>query len=331
MVRASLLPVAFCLAVGLVSAAGAQTTSERGASILIFPKVVADSTGDTVLQVANLLESRVDVLCTYVDGTSWDATTFTLSLLAEQPVQWVASRGRTASGGDDTNDVPAAPASFTGELVCVEVDVSGAPATGNRLVGRATVTTLADGDALAYAAVGLTSTGLNDLDDTLCIGEPSDLCLFGSEYDACPAAWLLAHPSDGAPDEQLGDGATQTTRLVVVPCSQNVRDATPAEVNVLVRVTNEFEQVISGTAHVTCWSEFALTDLSPVFTAEALGSAAVQTRLRPSVESGAFVVLAERQRRAAGGAVVSTDALVPQQEGAAQSPDAIILPMGPRP
>lgn len=330
MARASLRPLVLCLAVGLAAAAGAQTTGERGAAILIFPKVVADGSADTVVQVANLLESRVEVRCTYVDGTTWDATTFTLSLLAEQPVQWTASRGRTA-GGDDANDVPAAPARFTGELVCVEVDVSGAPGTGNRLVGRATVTTLAGGDAFAYAAVGLTSTGLNDLDDTLCIGEPSDLCLFGSEYDACPAAWLLAQPSDGAPDGQLGGGATQTTRLIVVPCSQNVRDATPSEVTVAVQVTNEFEQVVSGSARVTCWSELALADLGPAFTAEALGSAALQTRLSPGAGSGAFVVLAERQRRDAGGAVVATDALVPQQEGAAQSPDAIVLPMGPLP
>ena len=326
-VRSRPLFVAICLAVGLASTAGAQTTGDHGASLLIFPKVVADSSGDTVLQVANLLESRVDVFCTYVDPAGGSSTTFTLDLVAEQPLHWVASQGRTASGESDPNVIPPAPASFDGQLICVEVDVSGAPATGNRLVGRATVATLADGDAFAYAAVGLPSTGINDQDDTLCVGEPSDACLFGSEYNACPAAWWLSHPSEGAPDEQLGAGATQHTRLVIVPCSQNVRDVVPGAVHVLFQITNEFAQVFSAAADVTGWADLSLSDISSAFTVDLLGSPVVQTRIHPDATSGGFAVLAERERRANGGAVVSRDALLPQQDGAAESPDAIVLPM----
>ena len=77
---------ASCLAVALGAPAGAQTTSDHGASLLLFPKVVTDGSGDTILQVANLLESRVDVLCTYVDPSGGSATSFTLDLVAEQPL-----------------------------------------------------------------------------------------------------------------------------------------------------------------------------------------------------------------------------------------------------
>ena len=67
-------------------APAAQTTSEHGASLLVFPKIVADASADTVVQVTNLLESRVDVFCTYVagDGT-WASSGFTVSLIAYTP------------------------------------------------------------------------------------------------------------------------------------------------------------------------------------------------------------------------------------------------------
>lgn len=327
--RSPVVILATSMALVLVSSAGGQTTGERGASILIFPKVVADGSADTLVQVANLSESRVAARCTYVDGGSgWQSASFSLALVAEQPLHWSAARGRTMLDGADPNEVPAAPVDFQGELLCVEVDGSGAPLSGDHLVGRATVTALTGGDAFAYAAVGLESSGFNDLDDVLCLGdEPSDACIIG-EYSGCPAAWLLNHPSSGAPDPQLGDGATQDTRLVVVPCSQNIRDGAPGSVQVSLQVTNEFEQSFSVATDVTCWADQSLAEISDAFTIDLLGSPTAQTRLRPTAASGGFVVLAELERRAAaGGPVLSRAALVPHQEGAASAPDVIILPM----
>jgi hypothetical protein len=328
-VRPLLACLAACLAVAAARPAAAQGGGEHGSSLLIFPKVVADASGDSIVQLANLSESRVDVFCTYVDGRGgWQASGFNLSLLAQQPLHWVVSQGRAADEGVD-NGVPPAPEEFRGELLCVEVDVTGAPAGGNRLVGHATVVGLDGGDAIAYPAVGLQGLGLYDGDEVLCIGQPSDPCLFGAEYDACPAAWTFSHPAAGAADRQLGDGSRLAPRITVVPCSQNVRDGTPGSVTLSFEVTNELAQRFTFSTGVTCWADLSLADLSPVFTVETLGGEAAWTRVQPAAGSGAFVVIAEVERRAsAAGPVLGRSALAPYPEGAADVADAITLPMG---
>lgn len=326
-VRASLACLAACLAVAAACPVAAQ--SDSGDSLLIFPKVVSDGSADSIVQVANQSASRVDVFCAYVDGrVGWQASGFHLSLLARQPLHWVVSRGREADDGV-ANGVPPAPDDFRGELVCVETDVTGAPAGGNRLTGRATVAALDDGDAIAYPAVGLRGLGLYDGDDVLCIGQPSDTCIFGAEYDACPAGWLVNHPAPGAADRQLGGGSRLDTRITIVPCSQNIRDGEPGSVTVDVQVTSELAQRFSFSASVTCWADLSLADLSPILDVETLGGEAAWSEISPRQGSGAFVVVAEVERRAANdGAVLGRTALAAYPRGASDAADAIVLPMG---
>ena len=314
---------------GLAAARALAQTGDHGDSLLIFPKVVSDASADSIIQIANQSESRVDVFCTYVDGrVGWQASGFGIALLAGQPLHWVVSRGREADEGVD-NGVPPAPADFRGELLCVEGDVTGAPAGGNRLVGHATVAALDGGDVIAYPAIGLQGLGLYDGDEVLCIGEASDTCLFGAEYAACPATWTFNHPAPGAADPQLGEGSRVDTRIAVVPCSQNVRDGEPATVTLSLAVTNELAQRFTTSTSVSCWADLSLAELDPIFDVELLGSDAVWTRITPAGGSGGFVVLAEVERRAsAGGPVVSRAALTPHQAGAVATPDTIILPMG---
>lgn len=316
----------------------AQVSTEQGASILIYPKVVADSSADTVVQLVNLSPSRVFAVCYYIDGTTWQAASFGVALEPQQPISWVAARGRSAEG-ENGNDIPAAPADFRGELLCVQTDQSGAALSGNQFAGHATIADLASGDVAAYAAVGLNGLGLNDGDDQLCIGgEPSDACLFGAEYDPCPAEWIVNHAAEGAPDGELGNPARLRTRLSVVPCSLNVRDAEPAFVGLQFLVTNEFEQPFSGTVRVTCWADLSLADIDgDLFDRGNLGSDVVQTRIRPAASSGrrtslasagnAFVLVAELERAAGdGGAVVSRSAITPHRQGQAAGTDLIVLP-----
>ncbi len=322
------LLIACALVCLLRGSASAQTTSERGASILIFPKVVADSGADTLLQVANLSGSRVGVFCSYVDGgNGWAATSFSLRLEPLQPLSWSAARGRAA--GSDANDIPAAPDGLRGELLCVETDTGGSPSGDNRLVGQATLVTLADADAFSYAAVGLRGSGFNDGDDVLCIGgEPSDSCFIGAEYDPCPAEWILTHPAEGGGQTQ--GPATLTNRFAIAPCSQNVRDAAPATVTVDFAVTNALGERFSGSTVVTCWADLSLADIADgLFDRAMVGSDIVQTSLTPAAGSGAFVVAAEVEYRdGAAGPVTARSGLTPRQRGAADSAELIVLPMG---
>ena len=78
--------------VGLVvGGAQAQVTTERSASILVFPKVIADGTRDTVIQITNTSNSMVHAHCFYVNG----ALTFPeLPPGAINPPLWIGDRLR---------------------------------------------------------------------------------------------------------------------------------------------------------------------------------------------------------------------------------------------
>lgn len=320
---------AYTIAAALAGAAAAQPSSDRGASVLMFPMVASDASTDTVVHLANLGNSRVYARCAYIDGASWQAASFLIELSRVQPVHWVASRGREAMGDGNVNAIPAAPSDFRGALLCLQVDGAGAPFSGNRLLGQATLASLSDGDVAGYAAVGLIGMETNDGDPTLCIGgEPSDVCPLGLEYDPCPAEWILSHASEGAVDPQLGPASTLNTRLSLMPCSHNLRDAEPATVDINLTVTNEFEERFSGTASVTCWADLALADIADgLFGRARLGSDAVLTRLAPAGESGGFALVTRTERRAsAAGPVLSRTAVNGHHHGVAAVPDLIILP-----
>ncbi len=165
--------------VGLVaSGAGAEVTTEKSASILVFPKVIADGTRDTIIQITNTSNSMAHAHCFYVNGaltfpelpagplnpplcTEID---FDIWLTTQQPTYWVVSKGRLENpldppcynptpqdpdgfyacneAGIDPGRVPPVVEDFTGELKCIEVDASGAPLPGNHFKGEATIITL---------------------------------------------------------------------------------------------------------------------------------------------------------------------------------------------
>jgi hypothetical protein len=311
--------------VALLSApVAAQVTTDRGASILIFPKVLAEASADTVVQVANLSDNRVNALCTYVAGNdgSWESLAFSLALVPRRPVYWSAARGRSDGSGDLAVDIPPAPPGFRGELLCVQVDAIGLPFGGNELAGLATLTDLASGDVTAYNALGLHSPGFNDGDGFLCIGDgQSDTC-FISEYDACPAEWILTVPADGAAEAQLSPDPRLSTRLTVVPCSQNLLDGTPSTVDIDITVYNELAERFTGMTSVTCWAELALADIAEqILTREMLGTDFAAAILRPAEGSGGST-------RSVGDALVVSGAAAINlhSRGRAGAADVIALP-----
>lgn len=315
----------------LPSGAAAQVTTDRGASIVVFPKVVADAATDTVIQLANLSDNRVDVYCAYLDGSgTWQTLDFRLGLGPHRPLHWSAAAGRSETVGDEPVDIPAAPAGFRGELLCVQTDVSGSPFNGDQLAGQATLADLDSGDAAAYRGIGLRGGEFfNDNDQFLCLGgEPSENCLIGAEYDACPAEWLLSLPAEGATDAQLGVGSRLSTTFAVAPCSQNLRDATPGSVDIDLTVFNELGQRFTGQVSVTCWADLSLAELGgQIFTRAMLGSDAAEARLAPSSGSGGFVLIAQTTRSSGDATLVASSvALNAHHRGATGASDVIVLP-----
>jgi hypothetical protein len=340
--RTAIAGAALVVMAGAVARAPAQVTTEGGASILVFPKVVADSSTDTVIQLANRSDNGVDAFCSYVNGApgTWQSLGFSVALGPGRPTHWSAAQGRMPTAGEDTVDVPAAPASFHGELLCVQVDVAGAPFSGNSLAGQATLVDLATGTVAAYAADGLLGSDVNDSDDVLCVGgppfQPSDNCPnpLGAEYDGCPAEWVLDIPTEGSTDAQLGAGSALSTRLAVAPCSQDLRDATPGSVDIQVTVFNELAQQFVGSVQVACWADLSLADVGggQIFTRGMLGTDYAEARLQPAAGSGGFMLVAQTTRSTGGAAPIASDAGVNlHHSGSAAASDLIVLPESPSP
>jgi hypothetical protein len=324
------------LVVAAAAVARGQVTADRGVSILVFPKIIADGSGDTAIEVANVWESPANAVCAYVGGgpDQWQAVSFGIALGARRPQHWTVARGRTAAPREPPLDVPAAPDGFRGALLCIEVDQTGAPLSGNALAGQATLLDIATGDVRGYGGVGLQGSGLNDGDPFLCIGgEPSDACVLGAEYDACPGEWIVSVPADGAADAPLGAGVRYAGRVTVLPCSQDLRGGAPATVELEITVIDQLGQQFSGNASATCWSDLALADVGAgIFDRATLGSDWAEARIRPAEGSGGFLLVAETTRGAAGAApIAATTTVVPHSRGAATEPDLIVMPAGALP
>jgi hypothetical protein len=222
------------VALGLMaSSAGALVTTERGASILAFPKILADGSADTIVQITNISNNMVHAHCFYVNAQLdtfgnplWQVTDFSIWLTKQQPTHWQVGEGRFVNPSDNTlciqngqyypsqecdgagidpGAIPPVPTDFIGELKCVEVDVAGNPIGGNHLKGEATIITT-DSDVSKYNAVGIQGTDLaGETGNELLLNQPNDAD--GGEpvgqYNACPNVLLLNHLAEGVTDPVL--------------------------------------------------------------------------------------------------------------------------------
>jgi len=289
---------ASALVLGVVAGgAQADVTIEKGASILIFPKVRVNTTTDTIIQIANTGNSMVHARCFYVDATltdrdhgtpctipsqfcvpNWQETDFNIWLTKQQPTHWLVSTGRNVdpfdgfghdgSGFDPGRVPPETP--FEGELKCIEVSESEEPITGNHLKGEATIKTISGvniGDVSKYNAIGI--QGNPD-------AQPASnaLALDGDTYDACPAQLIVNHaatfseddvaallPGDGLCSEDPTSCSSVSTELTLVPCSENFENQLPTSTTVQFVVYNEFEERFSASTTVTCYLSTEITNL----------------------------------------------------------------------
>jgi hypothetical protein len=233
----------------MATSASALVTTERGASILAFPKVLADDNADTIIQITNISNNMVHAHCFYVNAAPdafgnplWQVTDFTIWLTKQQPTHWQVSEGRFVNpvdntmcikdgqyvpssdcdgAGIDPGAVPPTAEGFTGELKCVEVDVAGNPIGGNHLKGEATLIT-SDDDVSKYNAVGIQGTDLaGETGNELLLNQPNDAD--GGEpvgqYNACPNVLLLNHLAEGVTDPVLyANGLGGTCAVGGDPC-----------------------------------------------------------------------------------------------------------------
>src|SRR5262245_6374545 len=168
--RTKSLRMTLCAAalLGLAGQARADITTQLSASILVSPKIIANGSRDTEIQITNTSNSLVRAHCFYVNAALtdpdlpqgplnpplWLEVDFTIQLTKQQPTHWRVSTGRDVNPTDepcnienlicpdvgiDPGKMPPVVPDFVGELKCVEVDDSGAPLSGNHLKGEATL------------------------------------------------------------------------------------------------------------------------------------------------------------------------------------------------
>lgn len=147
-VRSCLAGCVLAIALG-ARIAGADVASDRPAAILVFPKILVDTSTppqtprgrvDTLVRITNTSASAVSVHCFWVntnghcknspsticnprlfaEGSSpcgstsfcepgWQETDFDITLTAGQPIAWLASLGETSCDPSDTSGLPCLP------------------------------------------------------------------------------------------------------------------------------------------------------------------------------------------------------------------------------
>jgi hypothetical protein len=285
--------------------------------------------------------------CTGTCDPQWQEVDFSIWLTKQQPTHWSASSGRITNptdepcwwatgtydcdgAGFDPGRVPPVGFPFEGELRCIEVDQSGAPISGNRLKGEASVITIETGEAGQYNAVGLLGDPINnDGNNTLCLGGGiSDECPSGAEYSGCGERVILNAFSEGADNPMFGPTSEVETEVTVVPCRSDYERQESTSIQVYALATNEFEQVLSGFVKVDCWRSFFLSEIPVIFDIAVTQTRFVQGQLRP-VENAisGFVGVAEEYHQL--GDETARAAFNLHEKGTRATTDFIFLPEGP--
>jgi hypothetical protein len=149
-------------------------------SIVVFPALRVDGTSDPILSLTNAGNGIVHAYCFYATRPECSILPFEVTLTRQSSAQW-----RASAGAGDIPGVPEIP--FDGELVCVEVDASDFPVSGNHLVGA----TRADDDPCATTTTSVSGEpGFDGDESVLCFDGSSAVpgCSSGPEYGACPTA-----------------------------------------------------------------------------------------------------------------------------------------------
>ena len=221
--------------------------------MLIYPLVVVESGGtvrDTRVELVNLTRRATDVSCFYVDGDACFEIGFFVRLTANQPVSWLASEGLINYGARFS--VP--PFNGTGELKCVVEPSEPTVEAHNAIQGRAIVFG-ADGQTMGYGAVAF---------QRISDGEFSGAVeLDGSMYARCPDEMHFAF---------VASKTESDSEIVLAPCTEDLENQVGGSATVQFTVYNEFEDQLSASVNVDCYSRRSLHKIGNVFRRDTLGT-----------------------------------------------------------
>lgn len=326
-------------------------------------------TVDTVIQLSNTSTQPVVAWCFYENANShcsntgqvcvepseccfdtvgcgtcvpgWNEVDFRVRLTPLQPIGWRASeglvdfpldgvrrvgRGGSSNAGSRIPPVPEDP--FDGELKCIAVNEDHTPTDRNVLKGESTryyfdsSTGMGHLDVAKHNAVGvLAMEGAVNDDKVLTLGGED------AEYNGCPNVLILNHFFDFAVNPV--SGAEITTRLVLVPCTQDLLRQIPGEAVVQYLVYNEFEQRFSTSRTVTCKQGIFISEIDTtqrersIFAVGVAGTLAGQTRMTP-IGSGLLGIADEYHDNDNGGPYTAQFQL--NIQGQREVADLITLP-----
>ncbi|HEX9834950.1 MAG TPA: hypothetical protein VGA66_18025 [Mycobacterium sp.] len=396
---AAVLLAANAASARIIDPTGVTTNETAAIVLYPYLKADPTAGVDTLIQLTNTSEFLTKVHCFYTNTNGhcsnapttictdadfrtvcptgglcvpgWIETDFRLTLTKRQPLSWSINDGLSALPLANTpgqgnppqfnegNIPPVSEVPFTGELICIQVDVTTElPTDRNDLKGEATVvdaihdpaTTV---DAAKYNAIGIKAIeGRQDENpNVLNIGGPdAEYGVFNEFVDparfvGCPNILTLNHFFDGATVTTHGESeSTVLSDLIVVPCAQDYlfQTANGAPTVIQFLVYNEFEQRFSTSTSVQCYREVQLSDIDTrpgpegnafsIFSAGVQGTVTGTSRLRsvagPTVDgydaNGILALL--REEWTTGGFVYSTLSNV-QFQGSREQGDRITIPL----
>jgi len=337
------------------AAATAQVASDTPAALVVYPHIAFDSAQgiDTVVQLSNTADTPITALCVYEKAERFCGTAvFKVRLTQGQPLAWRAGSGLSgfpldgvdrsgplgqSNQGSFIPRVSGDP--FEGSLLCSGFDeTSHLPLGLNVLTGNATVERFVSGgtppfDAAAYNAVGIRALPDATINDrTLVLGGAS------GSHVACPQAVNVIHLLDGA-IEPLAKASTVSTRLIVVPCTQDLVHLPEHDIALQLDVTNEFEQHLA-TGHINhgCEQPGAMSTLDTtnptrsIFSASVSGTLSAQSRLSANGAAlGVLVVGIETHQDMSDPTQTHRAMFNAPTQGFPVDPDVLVLPDLPLP
>jgi hypothetical protein len=227
--------------IAFASAPGIAPAQRLASAVLIFPYIVSEGTTDTRIELMNMSNSQQTLNCFYVRQSDCNEVGFFITLTAQQPLSWLASKG----ANNPLTFSAAPPFDGVGELKCVVMPTTPNLSSHNVAQGRALVYNRNNGETVGYGAIGF---------QRLVPGAFSGVVsLDGFTYEQCPDRLhfdVLTRKNGPASD------------LILVPCDQDLFFQRATETTVQLAIVSEFEQVFSSSFRLSCYDKRSFSKIS---------------------------------------------------------------------